>query len=734
MPVMGAARSQPRVARSRDRLRPAPSLRYARSVTHASRRRTLQLTGASLALLAAACTPQSPTAPALTPTARPAASASATPPAAAADLRFDVGAIDPKVDPCVDFYDYACGGWRASHPIPPDQSRWSRYSELIALNLEHERGIVEDAAHGGANAAAPPSAAETRIGAYHAACMDEAGIEARGLAPVREVLASIEAIRSARAAQDVIADLHAHGIDAVFAPYGTSDPHDAKKRLLGLDKGILGLRDPAAYAKTDDASVALRAKYVEYLGRLFHLLGQADGDAKAAASRTLAFETALAEKALTAVERRQAENQDHPMTVRELGARFPAIDWPAYFARLGAPSVDRVNVAQPKWLDAVSTALQAKDLAGVRDHLRMLVARAASTVLPGAIEAEVFDFTQRTLRGAADMGPRWKRCLRLVDRDLGDDVGRVFLARYFSDEARARMKTMVGALLAAYRADLRSSDWLGAPARAAAEAKLDKMLVVIGASNRPHSYEGLRVERDDPYGNAWRAQALDIARILAGLGKPVDREEFFDTLPQALDGFGSKSMNATGFTAGFLQPPVFDARVDDAVNFGGLGSVVGHELTHQLDDEGRKLDAEGNLRSWWSPEDVARFEERAKCFVDEYSRFKLDDGTPIDGKLTLGENIADNGGIRLSYAALHPSESAPKLDGFTPAQRFFLAWGQIRCENVTPQAARRQVESDQHAPGRWRVDGVVSNMPDFAKAFSCPAGAPMAPAKRCSLW
>jgi predicted metalloendopeptidase len=293
---------------------------------------------------------------------------------------------------------------------------------------------------------------------------------------------------------------------------------------------------------------------------------------------------------------------------------------------------------------------------------------------------------------------------------------------------------MVDALVAAFRADIASRDWLGPAARATAEAKLAKILVVVGSSNRPRSLDTLRVDRADAFGNAWRGRALLIANELEDVGERTDREKFFDSLPQELDAFGSKPLNAVGLTAGFLQPPVFDPRMDDAVNFGGLGSVIGHELSHRFDDEGRKFDADGNLRPWWSPDDVARFESRAQCFVDEYARFRTDEGTPVDGRLTLGENIADNGGIRLSYAAIHPSETGPRIDGFTPAQRFFLAWGQIRCENVTPETERRQAKTNPHAPGRWRVDGVVSNMPEFARAFACPAGAPMAPAKRCALW
>lgn len=664
------------------------------------------------------------------PPAVASAPAAPAPQAPLSGLHFDIRAIDPRADPCSDFYDYACGGWRATHPIPPDQTRWDRYAEMAAVNLERERTIVEEAARGDSNA----SAAEQRVGSFYAACMDESGIEARGLSPVRESLRAIDAIKTRRDVLAVLTDLHAHDVEALFSAYVETDPGDAAQTVLWLDKGPLGLPDPADYTKTDDRSVKLRERYVAHLFRLFQRMGRSDADAKRACERVLAFETPLARRALSVVERRNRELQHHPMTVAELNARFPAIDWRSYLTRLGAPSVERVNVAQPAWLEAVNAALSSKDLAGARDYLTMLVVRAQAMMLPKAIEEEVFDFRQRTLRGAREMAPRWKRCLRSVDANIGDDVGRIFVARYFSDEARARVMAMVETLIASYRADIASCDWLEAPARETALQKLSSMIVVLGASNRPRAFDGLRIDRDDPFGNAWRAGAFYVVHRLAKIGKPTDRESFFEPLPQELDGFGSNTKVATGFTAGFLQPPVFDVRLDDAVNHGALGSVIGHELSHLFDDEGRKYDAGGNLRPWWSPQDIARFQERAQCFVEEYSGFRTDDGTPLDGRLTLGENIADNGGIRLSYAALHPSDSGPKIDGFTPSQRFFLAWGQIRCENVTPERARRQAQTDPHSAGRWRVNGVVSNVPEFARAFSCPAGAPMAPTKRCSVW
>jgi len=660
--------------------------------------------------------------------ARPAAPA---PPGAGSldnDLRFEIAAIDRAADPCVDFYDFACGGWRRSHPIPPDRTRWSRYAELVAVDLARERSLVEAAAR------APATPVERRIGAYYTACVDQPAIEARGFAPLRGALEAIDRAAAPAELAGAIGELQQQVAPVLFTLYAAADPRDVRRQVATLEPGTLGLDSPEDYTRDDADSARVRERYRAHVARVLGLIG--DRDPADGAARVVALETALARVLPGAAERRNSENQVHILSRRELAEHTPGFDWPRYLRGIGAEGraegIDRVDVVFVPYLEAVAAAVRG-DVPGVRAYLRYHTARALATVLPAALEAEVFDFTQRIVRGAREMPPRWRRCLALVDRDLGDDVGRGFVARWFPDTSRARARALVDRVAGALRRDLATADWLGGAARDAAIRKLDNMRFTIGYPDTWRSYDPLVVRADDPVGNARRAAGLATARELAKLGRPTDRDEFF-SLPQVLDGFGTNRLVSVGFTAGFLQPPVFDPRLDDAVNFGGFGGVIGHEITHHFDDEGRKFDQDGNLAPWWSDGDVASYQARAACFADEYGGFRIDDGTPVDGRLTLGENLADNGGLRLAWDALQPSTTGPAIDGFTPAQRFFVAWAQIRCENTTPEAARAQVHGDPHSPGRWRVNGVVRNMPELAAAFSCPTGAAMAPATRCRLW
>jgi endothelin-converting enzyme/putative endopeptidase len=642
----------------------------------------------------------------------------------AGELRFEISAIDRAADRCADFYAYACGGWLAQHPIPPERSRWSRYAELQTRNAAIERALVEAAAR------SARTASERRVGAYYAACLDEAAIETRGLRPVRALLDRIDGVRTAGEASDLIAILHQRVGPVLFALTVVADPRDVRRTLATIDLGLLGLVAPEAYTRNDAHSAEHRAAYEAHLARTLQQIG--DAGAAASARRVVALETRLARAVPPPAERRDPEKLVNVRAVAELAAGAPGIDWPRYLRGLGAGGAERVNVKFVSYLEAVAAAV-ADDLPGVRAYLRYQVARAFARLLPRALDAEIFDFVGRTLSGARELAPRWERCLALVDRDLGDDVGQMFVAARFPPESRARARALVERIVATLRRDLAGLDWLGAPARAAAIEKLDHIAFTVGHADRWKRYDALEVRADDPVGNAQRGAALATAREVAKLGAPTDRTEFLD-VPQRFHAFSAPETVSVGFTAAFLQPPVFDPAIDDPINFGGAGGVIGHEITHHFDDEGRQYNVDGNLAPWWSAEDVARYHVRAACFVDEYSQFRIEDGTPVDGRLTLGENLADNGGLRLAWDALRPAFDGPPIAGFTPAQRFFLAWAQIRCEAMSPQTARAQALNDPHAPGRWRVNGVVRNMPEFQTAFSCPAGAAMAPAARCRLW
>jgi endothelin-converting enzyme/putative endopeptidase len=646
------------------------------------------------------------------------------PPPAPDELRFEISAIDRGAEPCNDFYAYACGGWLRDHAIPPDRTRWSRYDELRARNVAVERDLVEAAAR---SASTP---VERRVGAYYTACLDQPAIETRGLAPLRPLLDQIDGIQTSGDASEVLAGLHRRVAPLLFALTVPADPRDVRRTLASLDLGQLGLATPEDYTRDTADSAALRATYQAHLERTLRLLG--DADAAENAGRIAALETTLARAVPGPVARRDPAQLVHVMTPAELAVRVPGLDWPRYLRALGATDVDHVNVKLVAYLEAVGAAI-ARDLPGLRAYLRYQVARAFARLLPAALDAEVFDFTGRIVGGAREPAPRWRRCLALVDRDLGDDVGQMFVAARFPPAARARALAMVQRIAATLRRALAALDWLGAPARAAAIRKLDHMKLTVGHADRWKRYDALEVRADDPVGNAQRGAALATARELAKLGKPADRDELGD-VPQNFHAFSTPETVSVSFTAAFLQPPVFDPAVDDPINFGGVGGVIGHEITHHFDAEGRQYDVDGNLAPWWSPDDDARYRARAACFVDEYSGFHSDDGTPVDGRLTLSENLADNGGLRLAWDALQPAQDGPRRDGFTPAQRFFLAWAQIRCEAMTPEAARAQLRGDPHAPGRWRVNGVVRNMPELQAAFACPAGAPMAPSTRCRLW
>ena len=656
----------------------------------------------------------------------------ATKPAQETTLRFDINALDKSADPCSDFYQFACGNWIKNNPIPADQSRWGRFSELAERNREVLRSILDESA-----APAPNRDPITRqIGDYYAACMDEKGIEAKGLKPLEPELNRIVALKDKTQLADEIARLHRIGTSAVFDFGSGQDFKNSTSVIAQFDQGGLGLPDRDYYLKDAPESVEIRHKYVAHLRKMFELAGEKADQAAADADAVMKLETALAKGSLDRVSRRDPEKVYHKMTARELEALGPAFQWNVYFRETGAPAFSAINVAWPDFVKAVNEQIQTASLDDWKTYLRWHVLHSSAALLPAAFVQENFNFYGKVLTGAAELRARWKRCVDLTDNQLGEALGRKFVERTFGAEGKERTLKMVGELEKALAADIQNLSWMTPATKAKAEEKLKAITNKIGYPEKYRDYSSVTISRDDAIGNSERADAFEFHRVLAKIGKPVDRTEW-DMTPPTVNAYYDPLMNNINFPAGILQPPFYDNKMDDAVNYGGIGMVIGHELTHGFDDEGRQFDAKGNLHDWWTETDSKEFASRAACIADEYSSFAVLPGVHINGKLTLGENTADNGGARIAHMALLSSlagKTAPKIDGFTPEQRFFLAFGQIWCANERDEAVRLQVQTDPHSPPKYRVNGTVVNMPEFQKAFSCKPGAPMAKPAACRVW
>ncbi len=659
----------------------------------------------------------------------------AVPAAAQSAGGFNVGDIDRAVDACGDFYQFACGGWRARNPVPDDQSRWGRFNELADRNRDTLRAILEKAMAGGPER----HPIDQRIGDHYAACMDERGIEARRLAPVKPALDRVDALRDKAGLPAVVAALHQQGVPALFGFGSLQDFKDATAQIAVAGAGGLGLPDRDQYLKDDPRSAELRAKYLAHVTRMLELAGDDARKAAARAQAVLEIETALARASLERVARRDPNNIYHKMKKEELAALAPAFAWDRYLEGIAAPSFAALNVTEPEFFKAVDALVRHRDVASWRSYLRWHVLHASADLLPQALVQENFDFYGRALTGAKELRPRWKRCVDLVDQDLGEALGQRFVERTFGEDGRQRMGRMVAALETAMADDIRGLDWMGEATKAQALAKLKAIANKVGYPERWRDYGPVQIRRDDAWGNAARAAAFEFARDLGKIGKPVDRGEWRMS-PPTVNAYYSPLMNDINFPAGILQPPFFDRSMDDAVNFGAIGAVIGHELTHGFDDQGRKFDATGNLRDWWTAEDGRKFEERAACFTEQYGGYTAVDDVKLNGKLTLGENTADNGGLRIATMALaatlaaSPAAAGQPIDGFTPEQRAFLGWAQVWCQNERPENSRLRALTDPHSPGRYRVNGVVANMPEFASAFSCRPGSAMVREKPCRVW
>jgi len=646
-------------------------------------------------------------------------------------VRFDVKAIDKAADPCQDFYQYACGNWLKANPIPADQARWGRFNELDERNKQALRAILEEAAK-----PEPGRDNVTRqIGDYYAACMDDKGIDARGLAPLTAEFDRIRQLSDKSQLAAEIAHLHRIGVASLFEFGSGQDFKDSTAVVAQLDQGGIGMPDRDYYLKDDPKSVELRQKYVAHVQRMFELAGRNPETARAYAATVMRMETELAKGSQDNVARRDPEKIYHPMKKADVAALAPAFEWEQYFAGTRSPGFQAIVVSSPEFFKAIDRQIKDTSLEDWKVYLDWRLLHSEAPLLPSAFLQENFEFYGRTLTGAKEMRPRWKRCVEFTDNQLGEALGKKYVEKTFGTAGKERTLKMVHALEKSLGEDIDKLPWMTAATKKEALVKLQAITNKIGYPDNWRDYSSVEIKRDDAIGNGFRADQFEFQRQLDKIGKPVDRLEWGMT-PPTVNAYYDPQMNNINFPAGILQPPFFDSSLDDAVNFGGIGMVIGHELTHGFDDQGRQFDPKGNLQDWWTPADAKEFQQRAACVDDEYSSFTVAPGVHINGKLTLGENTADNGGVRVALMALMNTigNTAKKIDGFTPEQRFFLSFGQVWCSNEREESLRLQVATDPHSPPKFRVNGVVRNMPEFQKAFSCKAAQPMAKANACRVW
>ncbi len=638
---------------------------------------------------------------------------------------------------CDDFYQYANGGWIAKNEIPPAFSTWGITSPLREKNISVLHDILEEAAK---NTAAPKGSNEQKIGAFYASCMDEAKIEAAGAKPLAAETALINKMQSYKDLPATLAQLHRLGVPGIFTFGAGQDFKQSDSVIAITGQGGLSLPDRDFYLKDDAKSKSTREAYVKHVTNMFKLLGDSADTAAAEAATVMSIETKLAEVSLDRVSRRDASKQYHKMPAADLKTVMPNFDWVTYTTKLGAPKFAEINVAHPDFFKGVDPLLTSVSIDDWKTYLRWHLIHDAADALSSAFVNENFDFYARTLNGTKEIQPRWRRCVVATDGVLGEALGEVYVKKAFPPEAKARMKELVNNLIVALREDIPTLDWMSDPTRKAAIAKLNAFAVKIGYPDKWRDYSTLKIERASFIDNLGRASEFERARNLAKMGRPVDRTEWGMT-PPTVNAYNNSLMNEIVFPAGILQPPYFDLTADDALNYGAIGAVIGHEMSHGFDDQGRKFDLQGNLKDWWTEADAKNYTDRATCVEQQFSNFKVEEiSMNQNGKLVLGESIGDLGGLKIAWLAFQKSmQGKPRpadIDGFTPEQRFFLGWAQVWGRKQTPEAMRQQVLTDPHPLGRFRVNGPLSNMPQFAEAFHCQLGDRMVrPAdQRCQVW
>ncbi len=646
----------------------------------------------------------------------------------------DLPSMDRSVKPCDDFYQYSCGGWIKSNPIPPGEARWDVYSKLGEENQRFLWGILEQAA----KVSPDRSTSEQKIGDFFSACMDEQATNAAGAGPLKNHLASIASMKSTYDLPVAIANEHHHSRSSGFLfSFGSNQDFKNSDRVIAFaSAGGIGLPDRDYYVKTDPQSIETRRKYVEHVQRMFELLGDSATHAARNARVVMEIETDLAKASLTRVEKRDPYKLYHMFSRAQMKGLTPSFDWDRYLSAMGISSIQELNITEPAFFQAVDHAIQSRDVAQWKTYLRWHLVHAEAPYLSAPFVQADFDFFSKYLRGVPQMRPRWKRCVQLVDRDLGEALGQVFVEKTFGPQVKKRTLDMTKEIEAAMDSEIKQLPWMGDETKKQALAKLRTIVNKIGYPDKWRDYSSVLIDRKDFLADVMRAVGFENKRDLAKIGKPVDRGEW-DMTPPTVNAEYNPQMNDINFPAGVLQPPLFDFKMDDAPNYGNTGATIGHELTHGFDDEGRQFDAKGNLRDWWTKKDAEQFEKRATCVSDQYAQYTIVDNIKINSKLTLGEDVADLGGTLLAYLAWKHAtvgRDLKPIDGLTPDQRFFVGMAQWACGSEREENKRVNAITNPHSPNEYRINGVVSNMPEFRRAFACKAGQPMVRENACKIW
>ena len=647
---------------------------------------------------------------------------------------FDPANLDRSCKPCDDFHQFAVGGWLKNNPIPAEYPVWGSFVTLADKNQEALRGILEKAA---ANTSASPGSNEQKIGDFYASCMDTKVIDTLGTKPIAAELESIESIQDTAGLIATGAQLQTKGVGVLFSFGSDQDFKDSSKVIGEAVQGGITLPDRDYYTREDDESKKLRQQFVEHISKVLVLAGDPQEKAGTEAATVLGIETSLAKASMTNVERRDPEKIYHKMSVADAQALIPHLSWEAYFRAIGGPKLTEINIGQPDFFRALDRMLTSVPLADWKAYYRWQLINRTAALLSDPFVQENFAFNGRILTGSKEIRPRWKRCTGAVDQQLGEALGQVYVQKYFPPEAKARALELVHNLLAALRDDLQTLPWMSPATRKAAIEKLEAFTIKIGYPDKWRDYSALSIERGRYVVNVFRAAQFENARDLAKIGKPVDRGEWGET-PPTVDAYDNPQLNEIVFPAGILQPPFYDPKRDDAYNYGGIGAVIGHEITHGFDDQGAQFDPHGNLKNWWTPDDMKSFQQRGECIVKQFDGYEVEKGLHENGKLVEGESIADLGGVKLAYAAFqksrHGKASEKDANGFTPEQRFFLGYAENWAVNVRPELARLQTNTDPHPLPKFRANGPLSNMAEFAKAFGCKKGDAMVRASVCQIW